>query len=301
MLTRHKKLRTKSDTIEEAILKEAPKRTKQPKKKIEVKTIEGGIAKSIFMVEPTQFCTNIETLKDNYFMKNADIPDIQNKALAEFTNFVDQVKEKNINVNVFKQCHPDAADSVFPNNWFSTHKNEFIPDGIFILYPMKSEKRRLERNPEFIEKFKINYKHFIDLSYLEKENEYLESTGTLIFDNNNRKIYCAVSERATKRALDIFIESFNKFTSQPYELITFNSFDKNDRPIYHTNCLMSVLEKHVVVCLNSIKNKEEREKVRKSIEISEKNLIDLTFKEMENFCANIINVKKMMIMYYMLL
>jgi len=166
---------------------------------------------------------------------------------------------------------------------------------------MKSEKRRLERNPEFIEKFKINYKHFIDLSYLEKENEYLESTGTLIFDNNNRKIYCAVSERATKRALDIFIESFNKFTSQPYELITFNSFDKNDRPIYHTNCLMSVLEKHVVVCLNSIKNKEEREKVRKSIEISEKNLIDLTFKEMENFCANIINVKKMMIMYYMLL
>jgi len=169
MLTRHKKLRTKSDTIEEAILKEAPKRTKQPKKKIEVKTIEGGIAKSIFMVEPTQFCTNIETLKDNYFMKNADIPDIQNKALAEFTNFVDQVKEKNINVNVFKQCHPDAADSVFPNNWFSTHKNEFIPDGIFILYPMKSEKRRLERNPEFIEKFKINYKHFIDLSYLEKE------------------------------------------------------------------------------------------------------------------------------------
>ncbi len=47
--------------------------------------------------------------------------------------------------------------------------------------------------------------YFLDLTYLENENEYLESTGCLIFDDQNNKIYCGISERATAKAIDIII------------------------------------------------------------------------------------------------
>jgi hypothetical protein len=36
---------------------------------------------------------------------------------------------------------PELPDSVFPNNWFSTHRNEIIPDGVFFTYPMKAKSR----------------------------------------------------------------------------------------------------------------------------------------------------------------
>jgi hypothetical protein len=45
---------------------------------------------------------------------------------------------------------------VFPD-WFTTHKNDDIPEGVFILYPMKHKTRQLERDEEIIEKLKKNY------------------------------------------------------------------------------------------------------------------------------------------------
>lgn len=42
---------------------------------------------------------------------------------------------------------PELPDSIFPNNWFSTHRNEFIKEGLFITYPMKAPTRQAEVNP----------------------------------------------------------------------------------------------------------------------------------------------------------
>jgi len=33
-----------------------------------------------------------------------------------------------------------APDAIFPD-WFTTHKNDDIPEGVFILYPMKHASR----------------------------------------------------------------------------------------------------------------------------------------------------------------
>jgi len=79
------------------------------------------------MVEPTNFCSNIETKGDNYFMQDKIENDSQKMAIIEFNHFRDLLRKNNVEIEVFKQKHLNSPDSIFPNNWFSTHKNEFFP------------------------------------------------------------------------------------------------------------------------------------------------------------------------------
>jgi len=211
-------------------------------------------------------------------------------AQAEFDYFVKNIKEKGVAVEVFDQPCPEAADAIFPNNWFSTHKNQYFPEGLLIIYPMKSALRRLERNPIIIERMKPIYKNFVDLTYLEKEGEFLESTGCLIFDNLNRRVFCSLSERATKNALNAFIENFNKFSLEPFELVTFSSYDLDNYSIYHTNVLLSILENHVVVCPEAIKDQKERENVMQKLS-ENRAIVELSFAELKHFGCNVLMAK----------
>lgn len=261
------------------------------KKKFTLKLVNKGFfSNKVLMVRPTNFCTNYENLVDNKFMNESNDANSNQKAQSEFDQFVENLKQNRVSVEVFDQPCPEASDAVFPNNWFSTHKNIYFPEGLLIIYPMKSALRRLERNPMIIEKLMTNYRNFIDLSYLEKEGEFLESTGCLIFDNQKRRVYCSLSERASKKALKIFIESFNKFSLEPYELITFSSFDLDNNSIYHTNVLLSILENHVVLCSETIKDESEKRNVLQKL-CENRKIIDLSFAELKNFGCNILMVK----------
>ena len=77
----------------------------------------------------------------------------------------------------------DLPDSVFPNNWFSTHKNEDFKDGVFFVYPMKALTRQKEVNPEIIKE--IGFKNYCTIHKLNPfdSSESLEGTGSLVFDN----------------------------------------------------------------------------------------------------------------------
>lgn len=242
------------------------------------------------MIQPTNFHPNVETKSDNPYMKNMKAEDSQKLGLQEFNQYVDMLRSNKVDVEVCIQKNPDAPDSIFLNNWFSTHKNENFPDGLLIVYPVKAVNRRLERDAEIIEKLRKEYAAFEDLSYLENQGEFLESTGCLIFDHNNLKIYRSYSERATEKATAVFIDTINKYSKKPYRLIAFRAFDLNDRPIYHTNCMMAILEHHAVICLNSITNHKDREMVKACLEENRK-IIDLSHRQVEQFCGNIINVK----------
>jgi len=222
--------------------------------------------------------------------ENVNDEDVQAKAIVEFEGYTMLLEKFNISYEVISQINPNAPDSIFLNNWFSTHKNENIPEGLLIIYPIKALNRRIEKCPEIIEKLKESYKYFVDLSYLEKENEFIESTGSLIFDHNNRKIYCCYSERATVKAVNVFMETINKHTKSPYELISFKALDKNGNSIYHTNCIMAILEHHTIICLSVIKDETERSKLKSSIQ-ENRNMIEITEEQMESYCGNIINVK----------
>ena len=86
-------------------------------------------ASKVLMVEPTHFFLNEETFADNKFMNNVQMDQLQSsqKAKEEFHRFADEIRKNDIDVVAYQQQRPDLPDSVFPNNWFSTHRGEDIP------------------------------------------------------------------------------------------------------------------------------------------------------------------------------
>ena len=55
--------------------------------------------------------------------------------------------------------------------------------------------RRKERNSELINFFDKHYKLYLDFTYGEKENKFLESTGSLVLDRVNSRAYAVKSPR----------------------------------------------------------------------------------------------------------
>ncbi|HEX9857517.1 MAG TPA: arginine deiminase-related protein, partial [Paracoccaceae bacterium] len=79
---------------------------------------------SVVMIRPHRFHPNPETHADNAFQRrtNEAADAIAARARAEFDGAVAVLRARGVRVHVFEDdgSH-DTPDSVFPNNWFSTH------------------------------------------------------------------------------------------------------------------------------------------------------------------------------------
>ena len=215
------------------------------------------------------------------------------------------IRAQGIEVVTYKQQAPELPDSVFPNNWFSTHRTADIPgkqvviqaslDGLFVLYPMKAASREKEKNPELVAAQSTAYGHLIDLQRQTPE-QALEGTGSLLFDVENRKVYCSLSERADETLLESFMKDYNRVAKRPYRAVTWHSCDPKGSPIYHTNVLMAILRDHVVVCTESVRDPEERSRLVTEITSPElnakpKEIIDISYDEMLDMAGNMIMVQ----------
>jgi hypothetical protein len=69
------------------------------------------------------------------------------------------------------------------------------------------------------------------------------------------------SPRADNEVLEELLADWNQIASKPYKTVTFSSYDRNGIVIYHTDCMMTLLHEHSVICLDAIKNKKERQNV----------------------------------------
>lgn len=240
-------------------------------------------AKKILMVRPANFTFNEETAKNNYFQKKTSLTNLNEKALQEFDNYVDILQSNKIEVIVVQDTiEPHTPDSIYPNNWFSTHTT-----GELVLYPMFAENRRQERKPHVLEAIKKHYSAHktIDLSGWENKNRFLEGTGSLILDHNKRVVYACRSERTD----DIVFEEF--YTKMNFEPELFNAYDDNENIIYHTNVMMSIGEQFVVICAESIKDDKRRASIIDSLKETKKDVIEISFDQMKHFCANILEVQ----------
>lgn len=241
-----------------------------------------NIANKILMVRPVSFGYNRQTAESNTFQKEVDLSaeEIQAKALSEFNLMADKLKELGIQVIIFDDLkEPHTPDSVFPNNWFSTH-----PDGRLCLYPMEAEVRRFERRSEIIDFFKENYliSQVLDFSKFEDQNKFLEGTGSLVLDHKNNIAYASISSRTNEAVLDKWTKTLG------FEATKFHSFDKQNIPIYHTNVMMCLGDNFAVICLESIANDAERNEVTESLQNSGKEIIEISLEQMENFAGNML-------------
>src|SRR5574344_648004 len=253
----------------------------------------------VFMVKPVQFGFNPQTAVNNVFQKRGQYEkNAQENALREFSTFVTLLRANNVEVIVAEDTEsPFTPDSIFPNNWFSTHD-----DGTLVLYPMYAFNRRQERKEEFLDVIKKNFKvsRIVDLTHWEEENLFLEGTGSMIFDRCNKIVYACLSTRTSEKVLADFCEQLC-FTPVIFSAFSKNSDTSEEIPIYHTNVMMNIGTKYAVVCLESIKDPKERENVVTSLEKSGKSIVEISLEQMNSFAGNMLELhsnqgKKLLVM-----
>ncbi|GAA5093626.1 arginine deiminase-related protein [Chryseobacterium ginsengisoli] len=242
---------------------------------------------TVLMIEPIAFGFNEETAKNNYFQVEQKGFDIQFKALTEFKAFVEKLRSKGINVITIKDTlDPHTPDSIFPNNWISFHN-----DGKVVLYPMFASNRRVERRDDIIETIKdqgFDVAEIDDWSLAEIQGHFLEGTGSMIFDHDNKIAYGSVSLRLDENLFRKFCEKYG-FT--PVVFHSFQTVGSERLPIYHTNVMMCVADKFVVICLDCIDNELERSKVIEAIKNSGKEIIEISEEQMQQFAGNMLQVQ----------
>jgi len=236
---------------------------------------------TLLMVRPTNFGFNAQTAVNNSFQTQSDNADLQKQALKEFDKLVETLSNANINIIVVEdEPQSKIPDSIFPNNWFSTHN-----DGSFCLYPMFAENRRLERKNSIIEMLKNRFivKNIFDFIHYENQNKFLEGTGSIVLDRVNRIAYACLSPRTNEDALDDFCSKLQ------FEKCCFHAVF-NNQEIYHTNVMLSVADKYAILCADSITDKNELKNITEKLLSTNKEIIEISIEQMKHFAGNMLQV-----------
>jgi hypothetical protein len=235
------------------------------------------------MIRPMHFTYNAETAVNNSFQVKGDQLNLNEKAVIEFDGLVDQMRKQGIDVTVIEDSSsPHTPDAIFPNNWISFHES-----GVYCLYPMFAANRRKERKQEVLDiiKIKFHYHQLFDFTAYETQNLFLEGTGSMVLDREKRLAYACLSSRTDLVVLNEFCKKLH------YEAVVFHSADDSGQPIYHTNVMMCVTERHVVICLDSIIAPEEKKYINETILKSGKQIIEISSAQMNQFAGNMLQLE----------
>jgi hypothetical protein len=239
------------------------------------------------MIRPTRFESNPLTAASNRFQgKSRSAPQTQQAAaLEEFDGLARALQEAGIDVVVIEDTNePHTPDSIFPNNWISTHA-----DGRVVLYPMEAENRRTERRADIVDYLSDNLgllvREVIDLSPHEAAGHYLEGTGSMVLDRANRVAYACLSSRTHLDPLGEFAQRMN------YRVVAFDAVDRDGVPIYHTNVLMNIGERLAVVCDEAITDDGQREAVLCQLRDTGHEVVRLSYAQLEAFAGNMLELR----------
>ena len=242
---------------------------------------------NILMIRPVNFGFNEQTATSNTFQNQAfgaaNKTNAQNEALHEFDAMVELLRSIGVNIMVIEDTpEPQTPDSIFPNNWLSFHE-----DGTIVTYPMQAENRRLERRKDIIDtigkQFIINNQ--VDFTCFEKDEKYLEGTGSMVLDRANKIAYACISPRTNLEVLDEFGRQMN------YEIVAFDATDSKGKQIYHTNVLMCIGNFIAVICLEAIQNLDQKMFVKNKLENSGKRIVEISLEQMNNFAGNMLEIE----------
>ena len=260
------------------------------------------------MISPTAFESNAQATSDNHFMSttadatgapaSAGEPSdasslLTARVVAEHASLVRVLREEiGAVVHVFDHAREHGTpDAVFPNNWFSTDAR-----GRVTLYPMRHPNRRAERRDDLVAWLRDRYgldakqnetERMIDMTSEETRAEgprFLEGTGALVLDRIHDVAYACVSERCDEDLARAWAATHG------YRLMSFAAFDEKDRPIYHTNVMMSVGTRGAVVCRPSV-SEETYDAIARSLRATGRDVVDIDFKQMGAMCGNVLEVR----------
>jgi hypothetical protein len=240
---------------------------------------------AVILVRAERFMPNPATAADNAFQRDLPLGQSEDatakSALAEMDAVADALRSHGVRVHAFGDEDHTRPDSVFPNNWLSTHAGGYVA-----VYPMYASNRRHERRADVLEMLKSQYRvqTIVDYSGLEPDGIFLEGTGAMVLDHVSRVAYTAVSHRADTHVLERFCSDFN------YEPMAFEAVDSDGVPVYHTNVIACVGTDVAMIALEMIPDVQRREQVRERLSVNGRTVVELTEEQVRQFAGNAVEL-----------
>ena len=245
------------------------------------------VPSTVVMVRPASFGFNPDTANTILFQRettDTSRRDVERRARIEFDILAGRLKDTGVDLIIFEDKEElHTPDAVFPNNWISFHD-----DGTVVLYPMFAPSRRPERRRDIIEKLQSSgfvVSRTVDLTHHENEGRFLEGTGSVVFDHVHRRAYAGLSPRTSPEVLDELCRTLK------YSAITFRALHEDGHPVYHTDMVMTICERFVVVCSESIADVAERKSVIDSLKATGREIIPIDIKQLKQFAGNVLQLQ----------
>ncbi len=235
--------------------------------------------RALLMIRPAQFGFNPQTAPTNSFQHHQE-QDVHEQALVEFNSALLALAESGIPIEVFDdEISNPLPDSIFPNNWFSTHSPQTM-----LLYPMLTLNRRAERKASIVAAIskKFGYTTIHDLTAYESQNQFLEGTGSMVFDHEQQIAFACTSPRTNN---EVLLEACERIGYLP---VVFEALDRNKHSIYHTNVMMAITGKLAICCFDSIADLADRNGIRNYLKKTGKTIVEITIEQMESFAGNML-------------
>ncbi len=240
---------------------------------------------AVVLIRAERFVPNHATAADNAFQ--SDLPTDQSeqaisaRATAEMDAVAQALREAGVRVHVFDDADHTRPDSVFPNNWLSTHAG-----GNVAVYPMYASNRRHERRADVLEMLKSEYRvqTIVDYSGLEPDGIFLEGTGAMVLDHVSRVAYTARSHRADTHVLERFCTDFG------YEPMAFEAVDSTGVPVYHTNVMACIGTEVALIALEMIPDIQRRAEVHERLSVNGRTVVALSEQQVREFAGNAVEL-----------
>ncbi|BBN83714.1 hypothetical protein PA25_36990 [Pseudoalteromonas sp. A25] len=236
---------------------------------------------AVVMIRPHHFVSNPQTMQDNAYQVEAQSVHASELAYKEVTYVADTLKNAGVEVHLFEDESRLTPDSVFPNNWFSTHS-----DGQLVTYPMYAPNRRAERRLDIVEFLKQHYyvESITDLSKLAQSHLFLEGTGSMVMDHIHKIAFAVESKRTCAKLVEKVCQQLG------YQAHVFNAFDEQKVAVYHTNVLMCVATEFVMIGLDMVP-KEQQSALLAHFKQQNKAVIRLSNAQVAHFCGNALELQ----------
>ena len=233
------------------------------------------------MVRPRAFGFHAEAAASNAFARPPAGAGVAARAMAEFDMLVETLDRSGVEVILLHERDgPERPDAVFPNNWVSFHA-----DGTLVLYPMATERRRLELDTEalmpLLKQHGYLVRQTVDLTPHVIAGRYLEGTGSLVFDRPRQRAFASRSVRTDPAVVAEFDRALG------YSTLLFDAVDRSGQPIYHTNVLLSVGSEFAILCSEVVPEKQRNE----LFESLERTVVEVSYDQMQQFACNGIELR----------
>src|SRR6267143_2954644 len=242
---------------------------------------------AVVMLRPASFGFNPDTAPSFLYQReitDANRKEIERRARIAFALLAGRLRDAGVEVIILDDKEElNTPDAVFPNNWVSLHH-----DGTVVLYPMFAPSRRPERRRDIIDKLQtggFRVSRVADLTHHENQGRFLEGTGSVVFDHADHIAYATISPRTDSDVLGELCSILG------YKPIVFHATHENGDPIFHTDMVLSIGDRFVIFCGESVADPAERKRVLVGLKATGREIVSIDRKQVEQFCGNVLQLQ----------